>query len=138
VTRSVRGLNVAVPRSTDRGATWDAAATIVDKLLTAGVTDPTTGAAVRTGDIIPEIAPDPRNETIYTVWQDARSTGGARDQIALAKLTDGGRTWTTLSHAINKVAGAQAFNPAVSVLPDDTVGVLYQDFRSDIYAGRAN
>ncbi len=127
----VRGQNVAVLRSTDRGATWDTTATIIDRLLTAGVRDPSTGAAVRTGDIIPEIAADPRNETVYVVWQDARSTGGARDQIALARSADGGRTWTTLSHAINKVPGTQAFNPAVSVLPDGTLGVLYQDFRND-------
>jgi hypothetical protein len=127
----VRGLNVAALRSTDRGATWSSSATIVDKLQTAGIKDPTTGTPVRTGDIIPEFAADPRNETVYAVWQDARSTGAARDQIAFAKSTDGGSTWTTVSYAINKVHSTQAFNPAISVQPDGTIGVLYQDFRND-------
>jgi hypothetical protein len=127
----VRGENVAVIRSTDHGATWSSSATLVDSLQAVGASDPTTGVPVRTGDIIPEIAADPRGETLYMVWQDARSTGGARDQIALAKSTDGGRTWTTLSYGINKDPSTQAFNPIVSVLPDGTVGVLYQDFRDD-------
>jgi BNR repeat-like domain len=128
---TVRGMNVAVLRSTDRGATWSSSATIADTLQAIRVTDPTTGKPVRTGDIIPEIAADPRNETVYTVWQDARSTGGARDQIAFAKSTDGGRTWSTVSYAINKVHTTQAFNPVISVQPDGTIGVLYQDFRND-------
>jgi hypothetical protein len=129
-THKVSSRNVAVLRSTDRGATWTSA-TIVDKLQSVGVKDPTTGKPVRTGDMIPELAVDPRNETVYAVWQDARSTGGARDQIAIAKSTDGGSTWTTGSFAINKVHLTQAFNPAIRVQPDGTIGVLYQDFRDD-------
>jgi Neuraminidase (sialidase) len=128
----VRGMNVAVQRSSDHGATWSAP-TFVDKLEARGITDPTTGAPVRTGDIIPSIAADPRpgSSTLYMVWQDARSTGGARDQIAFARSTDGGRTWKTLSYAINKVHSTQAFTAAVSVLPDGTIGVMHYDLRHD-------
>lgn len=128
----VRGMNVAVQRSPDRGTTWGQP-TIVDRLQTRGVSDPTTGAPVRTGDIIPQIAADPRagNDTVYMAWQDSRSTGGARDQIAFARSADGGRTWTTVSYAINKVHTTQAFTAAVSVLPDGTVGILHYDFRND-------
>jgi len=126
----VRGYNVAAQRSTDRGVTWSNPV-IVDKLQSRGITDPTTGAPVRTGDIIPSFAADPRNNTVYAVWQDARSTGGARDQIAFAKSTDGGRTWSTSSYAINTVHSTQAFTATVNVLPDGTVGVLYYDFRND-------
>ena len=118
-------------RSADKGVSWDSQATLVDDLDEIGVTDPTTGAAVRTGDIIPEIAVAPGTNTVYMVWQDARSTGGARDQIAFARSTDAGRTWRTVSLAINAVHTTQAFNPQIRVLPDGTIGVLYNDFRSD-------
>ncbi|MFG1710896.1 sialidase family protein [Nonomuraea sp. M3C6] len=124
----VRGMNVAVQRSTDKGATWSGV-TIVDKLQSTGVSDPTTGFPVRTGDILPSIAASGQN--VYMVWQDARTTGGARDQIAFARSTDGGRTWTTLSYAINTVHTTQAFTPAISVLPDGRIGVLHYDFRND-------
>src|SRR5262249_32071138 len=61
----VRGFNVALLRSTDQGVTWSGPI-IVDKLLSRalfdpqqiGVRDPDTGAAIRTGDIIPEVAVD--------------------------------------------------------------------------------
>ncbi|MFI0444254.1 sialidase family protein [Actinomadura sp. 6N118] len=130
--QQVSDFNIAAQRSTDRGASWGRPV-IVDRHRFAGVTDPTTGAPVRTGDILPSIAADPRpgSKTVYMVWQDARATGGARDQIALAKSTDGGRTWRTLSYGINKVTSTQAFTAAIAVLPDGTVGVLHYDFRND-------
>src|SRR5919201_298561 len=46
---------VAVLRSTDRGVTWSGAIQ-VSNVDTVGVVDPDTGQAVRTGDIIPDIA----------------------------------------------------------------------------------
>jgi len=49
----VRGVNVTVIRSTDKGVKWSEPV-IVDKLLAVNVTDPDTGQPVRTGDIIPE------------------------------------------------------------------------------------
>jgi Neuraminidase (sialidase) len=129
----VRGLNVAVLRSEDRGATWSAKPTIVDSLRAAGVKDPTSGAPVRTGDIIPEIAADSRlgHGEVYAVWQDSRSTGGDRDQVAFAKSTDGGKTWKTLSYAINGDHRVPAFTPSIAVGPDGTISVAYYDFRND-------
>lgn len=123
---------VAVQRSGNRGATFGAPV-IVDGHVVAGVTDPTTGAAVPTGELFPLIAADPRagSKTLYMTWQDGRATGGARSQIALAKSTDGGRSWHNVSYAINKVRGTHAFIPTINVLPDGTIGVLHYDFRHD-------
>jgi hypothetical protein len=55
----VRGFNVAILLSEDKGATWSKKPIIIDKLRTLGVTSPDDGHAVRTGDIIPEIASIP-------------------------------------------------------------------------------
>ncbi|TFB96993.1 exo-alpha-sialidase [Cryobacterium sp. HLT2-28] len=130
--KKVRGDNVAIQRSADRGSTWSTP-TIVDKLNSVGVTDPTFGSPVRTGDIIPSWATDPRpgHQEVYAAWQDARSNGNARDQIAFAKSTDGGASWGTVSYAINTVHSSPAFTPRVHVLPDGSIGVLYYDFRND-------
>ena len=52
-----RGFTAAVMRSTDKGDTWSAPIEI-DRMITDGVTDPADGHAVRTGDLIPQIAVD--------------------------------------------------------------------------------
>jgi len=109
----VRGEHVAVLRSADKGVSWDSQATLVDDLDEIGVTDPTTGAAVRTGDIIPEIAVAPGTNTVYMVWQDARSTGGARDQIVFARSTD---AWP---HLADSVPGDQRRAHHTGVQPAD-------------------
>ena len=92
-------------RSTDRGVTWSAPI-IVDVLFSSaaqgqGVIDPVDGHPVRTGDLLPEAAADPRrgSDDLYIVWQDIRFTLAAplpyfNDQIVIASSTDGGRTWS--------------------------------------------
>jgi hypothetical protein len=132
-----RGLNVAVIRSEDSGETWTSQPTIVDKLLTATVSDPDTGAPVRTGDIIPQVTSDRSSGAVYIVWQDARFTGF--DQIVMSRSTDGGVTWTAPVRVSATPApgpgqppgNQQAFIPQVYVLDDGTVGVLYYDFRNN-------
>src|SRR5208283_3762967 len=49
---------VAVINSHDKGLTWSNPPVIIDTLQSVGVTDVKTGALVRTGDIIPDIAVD--------------------------------------------------------------------------------
>ncbi len=127
--QGVRGYNVALIRSTDKGATWSGA-TIVNKLQTVGVVDPDTGAPLRTGDIIPEVAVDRKSGALYLVWQDARFSGGAHDGIAFSKSTDGGLTWSAPVQ-INKVPSVAGFNPTVHVSSDGTIGVTYYDFRNN-------
>lgn len=134
----VRGYNVALLRSTDKGATWSSKAIIVDKLNAPQVVNPdNTGELVRTGDIIPEIAADPRSgddgKKLYFVWQDTRFNGFS--EIAFSMSRDGGDTWTP-TVKINKTPGGlglngQAFTPAINVSNDGTIAVTYYDFRNN-------
>jgi hypothetical protein len=150
--------NVSLVRSSDKGATWTHGQAIrAAQLLTkaafdpdqSGVRDPDTGALVRTGDIIPEIAVD-RNPTspgfgnLYVVWQDARFSNDGDfsslslliDEIAFSRSTDGGFTWSP-PIKINKtptnipLGNRQAFLPAIRVAADGTIGVTYYDFRNN-------
>jgi hypothetical protein len=123
-----RGYTAAVMRSADKGDTWSAPIEI-DRMITDGVTDPADGHAVRTGDLIPQIAVDDESGALYVVWQDDRFTG--QEQIALSKSTDGGLTWSA-AQRISTVGGVnQAFTPTVRVADDGTVAVQHYDFRFD-------
>jgi hypothetical protein len=137
------GYNVAFQKSTDHGASWTAPQ-IISRLGTAFVSDPNNvnpvptssgkflpPAPVRTGDIIPEPAIDPRTGDLYAVWQDARFSGF--DEIAISRSTDGGATWST-PQRVNTPTGGQAFTPSVAVTDSGssgtagTVGVTYYQF----------
>jgi len=124
-------LNVGVMFSDDQGETWTEPK-LVNALGTVGVTDPFDGAPVRTGDLVPDIAVDPRKGTrnIYLVWQDARFAGGLRDQIALVRSSDGGKTWTTPRRVSSNLT-TQAFTASVEVDDRGHVAVTYYDFTRD-------
>ena len=133
--QGVRGFNVALIRSPDQGATWSRPI-IVSKLEFIPVTDPRTGAAVRTGDIIPEIAADPRSghSDLYMVWQDARFSGFTHADVAFSRSTDGGLSWSDpikINKTPSPVLGhpIPAFTPAIRVSSDGTIAVTYYDFR---------
>jgi hypothetical protein len=126
----VKGFSVAVIRSSDKGATWSQTPVIVSRMNVVQVTDPDTGALVRTGDIIPEVAIDRVSGAIYAVWQDGRWSGGARSDIAFSRSLDGGLTWSSPVR-INAPRGVSAFTPGISVAADGTVGVDYYDFRNN-------
>ena len=124
----VQGFNVAVMRSGDHGGSWSAP-TIVDKQVDAPVTITVNGQsfAVRTGDIIPEFAVDPRSGYIYAVWQDGRWGGIA--QTAFSMSTDGGVSWSPTVR-INSSTTNPSFTPSVAVAKDGTVGVTYYELTS--------
>ena len=119
---------VAFVKSTDGGQTWSDPV-VVAQLGSVGVVDPNTGAAVRTGDIIPEPAIDPITGKLYVVWQDGRFSGGAYDTVAMSSSTDGGTTWTAAVEVSTR-SGRAAFTPSIAVASDGTVGVTYYDFRT--------
>jgi hypothetical protein len=124
---------VAVLRSTDRGVSWSSPIELSD-VDVVGVTDPDTGHAIRTEDIIPDIAAGVTPGRVYAVWQDGSFSGPPRGKehagIAFSQSLDGGQTWSKKIQ-INQVPATQAFTPSVAVAADGTVGVTYYDFRNN-------
>ena len=119
----------SVVRSTDKGLTWSPIIDIsTDQSI--GVRDPDTGAPVRTGAGLPDVAVAP-DGTLYVVWADSRFSGGVRDDIALSKSTDGGVTWSTPIKVNQTPVPVAAFTPAVDVAGNGTVAVTYYDFRNN-------
>jgi hypothetical protein len=125
--------NVAFVKSINGGATWSMPQ-IVSQEGTVGVTDPnnvdpvTGGAArIRTGDIIPEAAIDPLTGQLYAVWQDARFSNGAHDEVAISTSSNGGTTWSAPKR-VDTPNSQPAFTPTVAVAADHTVGVTYYQF----------
>jgi hypothetical protein len=102
---------------------------VVSPVQSVGTRDPQNGTFVRDGTNLGAIAAGPHNDVIV-VWQDARFSGGVRDGIALSRSTDGGLTWSTPAR-INRDPSVPAFEPAVAVRSDGTIGVTYYDFRSN-------
>jgi len=103
---------------------------------TMGVTDPDTGAPVRSGEPLTSVAVDPNNGNLYAVWPDGRFSGFTHDDIAFSMSTDGGLTWSDPikinQTPTNIPAGdQQAFTPVVAVNSDGTVAVTYYDFRNN-------
>ena len=130
---NVKGLSVAALTSTDHGLTWSSQPTIISTLNFVQVTDPDTGALVRTGDINPEVTVDPKSGNLYVVWQDGRFSGGARSAVAFSQSTNGGRTWSAPAR-ISTSTAVSAFTPSIAVASDGTVGVSYYDFRNNTAA----
>jgi len=129
---AVPAFNVALIRSTDKGLTWSRPI-IVSEIGFIPVTDPNTGKAVRTGDILPEFAVDHTSGTLYAIWQDARFSGGTRADIAFSTSSDGGLHWSApvkINQTPTALSKISAFTPSVRVGPDGTIAVTYYDFRS--------
>ena len=123
---NVQNALLGVIRSGDHGATWSARVQVA-QLLTVGTTDPRTGAFVRDGSIVPQIAAA-TDGSLFVAWQDSRFSNGARDGIALSRSGDGGLTWSTPVQ-VNGDPAVPAFTPNVAVRADGAIGVTYFDLR---------
>jgi hypothetical protein len=123
-----RGASIGFISSSNGGSTWSQP-TIVSTQQTVDDTDPNTGAPIRTGEGLPEVAIDASNGNLYVVWEDARFTGGSVNQVVISTSTNGGATWSTPTR-VSTVSGTPAFTPAVAVNSTGTVGVTYYDFRN--------
>jgi Neuraminidase (sialidase) len=119
----------SIIRSTDHGVTWSKVIDISTDGSVA-VRDPDTGAFVRSGAGLPDIAVAP-NGTLYAVWSDGRFSGFTHDDVALSRSTDGGLHWSAPIKVNASPAGVAAFTPAVDVASDGTVAVTYYDFRNN-------
>jgi hypothetical protein len=127
---------LGVLRSTDHGATWSAVIT-GPATETIGVTDPDTGAPVRSGEPLTSVAVDPNNGNLYAVWADGRfSDKFSNDSVAFSMSTDGGLTWSdpikvNQTPTTIPAGDQQAFTPVVAVNSAGTVAVTYYDFRNN-------
>jgi hypothetical protein len=118
---------IADARSTDGGRSWSTYH-IIARERSVGIRD-NTGQYVRTGGGLPAVAIGPRRGKLFVVWQDARFTGGALDQVVIASSTDGGSHWTRPRPVYRRpVAG---FTPSVAVDVRGEVGVSFYDLRHD-------
>jgi hypothetical protein len=127
--RSSNQFHQSVIRSTDKGVTWSK---VID-ISTDGsisVRDPDTGARIRAGAGLPDIAVGP-NGTLYAVWSDGRFSDFTHDDVALSRSTDGGLTWSNPIKVNASPSGVAAFTPSVDVSSDGTVAVTYYDFRNN-------
>jgi hypothetical protein len=125
--RGSHGLEVAVMRSTDHGASWSKPVK-VGGLIDRTVRTPGDARPLRTGDSLPDIAVDRRTGALYVVWQDAASRTPA---VQLSKSIDGGQTWSAPQKVSGSPDGTAAFTAAVDVNADGAVAVTYYDFRRD-------
>ena len=124
--------------SHDRGKTWGPRQLVSDS-QTVGVVDPATGAPLRTGDIIPQAAVDPRSGRLYVVWQDSRanSTDPNQDALFISTSTRGGLTGTwSAPSVVNDPGDEAAFTAAVKVLGTGSVAIEYYALGNQTGNGR--
>jgi hypothetical protein len=127
-----RGASLDVITSTDGGLTWSKP-TLISNVKAVADVDPNTGDALRTSEIgggaIPSVAVDATTGQLYVVWEDARFTGGAVNQVVISTSANGAKTWSSPA-VVSTVTDRPAFTPTVAVKSDGTVGVTYYDLRN--------
>src|SRR5919204_116203 len=136
--KNAPGFDIQVQRSTDHGRTWSEPIEVAPERAVR-VVDPDTGARVRAGGGLPDVAVDlnptsPGYGNLYAVWGDSFGSGKNKTEhstIVFTESTDGGLTWSPLSRIDRSPDDVQAFTPSVHVASNGTVGVTYYDFRNN-------
>jgi hypothetical protein len=128
------GYAIAFMKSTDAGDTWTEPK-VVQEVDTLTVTDPNTGAPLRTADFDAAPAVDPVTGQLYLVWQDARDTAGKNHKGGWSRILEShtladDQHWSDPVVVSNSPDGISAFLPAIAVAPDGRVGLTYYDFRN--------
>ena len=111
-------------RSVDKGRTWSEPVTIGSS-SGRQFYDPVTLTPLNTFDTFPSQTVAP-NGDVYVSWAQPGDTT-ASSRIAVARSTDGGRTWSTRKLAIE----GQGALPTVEVAGDGTVAVLYYEIAAE-------
>jgi hypothetical protein len=123
---------VAFVKSTDGGDHWTQPQ-IIAPFDSLGVFDPNTGAPLRVGNGLQEVAIDPATGKLYVTWE--RSSNFAKntkqssvfwdDQIVLDTSSDGGASWSGPT-VIHTAGGKPTYTPMVAV-NGSKVAVTYYD-----------
>jgi hypothetical protein len=111
-----------VSRSVDGGRHWSAAR----RFASGAPARRGSGPLIRTSPQVPSFAIDGRG-ALYAVWQDARLSRGAHEDILMARSTDGGRHWSTPKRVSR---GKTAIIPVVAARGNGSVAVLYLELGS--------
>ena len=132
--------NLSLKYSMNKGERWLPRGRPIrtNKILSLSVVTPDDEVPVRDASILFDVAVDPVNGNLYTVWQDARFSGV--DEVAFSMSSDGGFTWSAPIKVNQTPVNAnqlrqQAFLPSVAVNANGVVGVTYYDFRNDDSSG---
>lgn len=105
-------------RSTDGGRSWSRPV-LIGRSPGRTIFDPVTESPLATFDTFPSEAVAPNGDLYVTFLKLGRSS--ASSHVAVARSSDGGRSWSTRMLAVR----GRAALPAVGVAGDGTVGVTY-------------
>lgn len=137
---SYAGTEQAIFRSHDQGAHWERLDTPVADMVPTGAIDLEllinydVYLPVRDAGQLPDVAVDRNNGNVYVAWQDGRFSPYGTSSAVISHSTDGGSTWSD-PIPVHDVSDPlhQGFLPIVAVAEDGTVGVLFYDFRNDVF-----
>jgi hypothetical protein len=113
---------VAVVRSTDRGQSWSAPATIAQFALTQAV-DPGRGTSIRADGM--DVAAAFGRGRAYVAWFEDHA--GGPSAISVSGSADGGDTWSSPATIVQEAA--EPFLPTIAVAGDGSLGATWYDLR---------